>query len=78
MGYMTNIRDTALLEKFGARLKQLRTAKGWTLEALANECDLELSQIHRIEQGKINPTLSTIQAIAKGFNLSIAELLFGF
>jgi transcriptional regulator with XRE-family HTH domain len=74
---MNNLRNQKLINKFGSRLKELRIAKGFTLEALANECDMELSQVHRIEQGKINPTLSTLEALAKGFGVTIAELLKG-
>jgi transcriptional regulator with XRE-family HTH domain len=72
---MNHLRNQKLLTRFGAKLKKLRKSKGLTLEYLAYECEMELSQIHRIEQGKINPTLSTLEALAKGFNLSISELL---
>jgi transcriptional regulator with XRE-family HTH domain len=74
---MNYLRNQKLLRAFGAKLKELRQAKGLTLESLAYECEMELSQIHRIEQGKINPTLSTLDALAKGFNITIAELLKG-
>ena len=72
---MNNLRDTDLLIKFGERLKQLRTERGYTLEALAFEAEMELSQIHRIEKAKINPTLTTMSALAKAFNLTLAELM---
>ena len=72
---MNNTRNTDILKQFGARLKQLRTERNLTLEALAFEADVELSQIHRIETAKINPTLTTISILAKALNISIAELM---
>ncbi|MBX9733914.1 MAG: helix-turn-helix domain-containing protein [Chitinophagaceae bacterium] len=74
---MNHLRNQKLLGAFGAKLKELRQAKSMTLESLAYECEMELSQIHRIEQDKINPALSTIEALTKGFNLSISDLLKG-
>jgi transcriptional regulator with XRE-family HTH domain len=75
---MNNLRNKKLLDKFGASVKKLRLAKGLTQEELAYACDMELSQVYRIENGKINATLSTIEALAKGLEISISELLKGF
>ena len=72
---MNNLRDKSTLENFGAKLKQLRLNKGMTLEQLAFEADIELSQVHRVEKGKINPTLTTLMALAKGLGITLSELL---
>jgi transcriptional regulator with XRE-family HTH domain len=72
---MNNLRDKSTLEHFGAKLKELRLKKGLTLEQLAFEADIELSQVHRVEKGKINPTLTTLIAIAKGLGVKLSELL---
>jgi transcriptional regulator with XRE-family HTH domain len=72
---MNNLRDKSTLEHFGARLKELRLKKGMTLEQLAFEADIELSQVHRVEKGKINPTLTTLMALAKGLGITLSELL---
>ena len=37
--------------------------------------EMELSQVHRIEKGKINPTLTTLNALARGLKISLAELV---
>jgi transcriptional regulator with XRE-family HTH domain len=75
---MNNLRDKKLLERFGAHIKELRLAKGMTQEELAFACDIELSQVYRIEKGKINATLTTIQTLAKGFEITIEEIMKGF
>lgn len=72
---MNNLRDKELLIKFGERLKAVRNESNMTLEQLAFASDVEISQVHRIEKGSINPTLSTLSALAKGLNLTIAELI---
>ena len=72
---MNNLRDKAVLIKFGERLKELRTNKKLTLEQLAFAADIELSQVHRIEKGKINPTYTTLLALAFGLEITVSELL---
>jgi len=71
---MNNLRNKETLVQFGEKIKNLRTAKGLTLEQLAFEADFELSQVHRVEKGKINPTLTTLIALAKGLGITLAEL----
>lgn len=72
---MNNLRDQKILTGFGNKLKELRTAKGLTLEQLAFEAEIELSQVHRVGKGKINPTLTTLIALAKGLDITLAELV---
>lgn len=72
---MNNLRNQELLTKFGERLKALRLSKSLTQEELCYKAEVELSQIYRIEKGKINPTLSTLAAIATALEINIAELL---
>ena len=45
------------------------------VEQLAIEADMEISQVHRIEKGKINPTLTTLNALAKGLGITLVELV---
>ena len=53
----------------------LRTSKSFTLETLAYASDIEVSQVHRIEKGKINPTYTTLLALAAGLGITISELV---
>jgi transcriptional regulator with XRE-family HTH domain len=72
---MTKIRDTKLLVQFGKHLKKVRAAKGLSQEELANDADIPINQIGRIERGEINPSLSTLNSIAKAFGISVSKLL---
>jgi transcriptional regulator with XRE-family HTH domain len=75
---MGQLKNQELLDKFGAHVRKLRSQRDMTLEELAYASDIELSQVHRIEKGRTNLSLSTVEAIAKGLNISIAELLRDF
>lgn len=59
---------------FGAYVRKLRLAKKMTMKDLAFEADIELSQVHRIEKGKINPTLTTILVLADALQISASKL----
>lgn len=65
---MIHVRDKALCISFGNKIKAIREAKSLSQEALANEADISLSQVSRIERGILNPTLSTIYTLAKALN----------
>lgn len=72
---MNKLRDKKILIAFGQRLRKIRQERSLSLESLAYEAEMELSQIYRIEKGKINPTLTTLNAIAKALNINLKELL---
>jgi transcriptional regulator with XRE-family HTH domain len=57
------------------RLKQLRTERGWSLEQLAQLCDVSRSMLSQIERGQANPTLGVAIRIAGAFGLTIGELV---
>ena len=62
------------MKRFGKNLKKLREEKGFSQEELANEAEVSLPQITRIERGIINPTLCTLKAIANGLGVNTASL----
>jgi transcriptional regulator with XRE-family HTH domain len=69
------IRNKELLVKFGKHLKKLRESKNLSQQELANRCDIEHSQISRIELGKINTTISTMFLLAEKLNIDVTELV---
>ena len=68
-------RHEAGIKKFGLRVKELRLQKGFSEEQLAWETGLEFSQINRIENGKINTSISNIFIIAEALKIEPQELL---
>lgn len=71
---MKYVRDEELIVAFGQNLKRLRNEKGLSQEELANRADMEHSQILRIENGKVNTSISVASAIAKALDLHIKDL----
>ncbi len=63
-----------ILINFGENLRQLRIAKGYTQEELANELGVEISQISRIERGIINTSVTTLYAISNTLKINVSEL----
>ena len=54
---------------------KVRKEKGFTIEGLANEANIEYSQLSRIELGKINTTLAQLQIIAIALEVKLTYLL---
>lgn len=60
---------------FGENLQKIRLDKKLSLRAMAANCDLDDSNISKIENGKFNVQLSTIIELAKGLDVDPKELL---
>jgi len=72
-----NARDSSekLIIKFVAKkIRSLRLSRGWTQEDLANESEVSLAQIKRIELGTINPSLLSLFRIGKALDATLDEL----
>ncbi|MFD2162248.1 helix-turn-helix domain-containing protein [Paradesertivirga mongoliensis] len=67
-------RDHEVIDKVRARILQIRKEKGITQEDLVQRTGFELKQIGRIERGEVNPTLSSIAAIARGLEVDLKQL----
>jgi transcriptional regulator with XRE-family HTH domain len=61
----------------GQRLRSLRKKKGWTQVELAEYLGLDRGYLSNIERGQRNVTLETVQVVARGFGLTISQLLKG-
>ena len=75
---VTRVRNSKLLSQFGKSLKDMRTSRGLSQEELANDADIPINQIGRIERGEVNPSLSTLHSIASALNIRLRELLKDF
>ena len=64
-------------KKFGAKVKYLRTEKGWSQEKLALTADLDRTYIPSIEKGDTNVSITVIEKIAMAFQVKI-EVLMNF
>jgi transcriptional regulator with XRE-family HTH domain len=62
-------------ELFGAVVRELREARGWTQEQLAERANMNASYLGFVERGDNVPTLTIIIQIAEGMDVEPAELL---
>ena len=60
---------------FGNNCKRIRNKHGFTQEEVAERSGLSLSYISELERGNSNPTLATMERLAKSFDAELAELL---
>ena len=61
-------------KKLGINLKKIRVGKNITQSDLADVLGVDKSFVSNIENGKNNPTLSTISSLAKALEVSVDEL----
>ena len=61
--------------RLGKNLKRIRKAKGITQGDIVRKLGLGRGFVSNIENGKANPTLSTITKIAKAIGVSVGELM---
>ena len=69
---MTKAKD--VLERFGVRVRELRTAQGYSQEEFAAKCGLDRTYISGIERGKRNVSLRNIEVIAKALGVTVSVL----
>jgi transcriptional regulator with XRE-family HTH domain len=67
--------ETEAFRRVASRLRQLRTARGVTLETLAERSGVPLDTIGRIERLVSCPSLRTMERIAAGLGVDVATLL---
>lgn len=63
-------------EVIGNRIKEVRTAKGWTQAKLAEESGVEPSYISHIERAVTKLSLPTLICIANALGASLDELVY--
>jgi len=61
--------------KLGNNLKKIRTQKGIAQGDISRKLKMDRAYISGIENGKRNPTISSIEKIAQALGVSVDELL---
>lgn len=68
-------RNQALITAVGKRVRELREQNNLSQQELANKANMELSQLNRIELGKINTSISHLGAISEALNVPLPEIV---
>ena len=66
--------DNTLQINIVKQIQKLRELKGISQQDLAAKCNFEKSNMSRLEAGKVNPTLSTLEKVANALDITLAEL----
>jgi transcriptional regulator with XRE-family HTH domain len=61
--------------QLGMSLKKIRTAKKMSQAALAERAGLSREYVNKLEAGRYDPPLSTINALAKALGVKVGRLL---
>ncbi|MBB6580692.1 helix-turn-helix domain-containing protein [Ralstonia solanacearum] len=69
--------DAGVNERIARRVRELRAAQGYTLDALAARCGVSRSMISLIERGAASPTAAVLDKLAAGLGVSLASLFGG-
>lgn len=64
----------SLNDRIAQRVRELRAARGLSLDVLATHCGVSRSMISLIERGESSPTAVLLERLATGLNVSLASL----
>lgn len=62
-------------KQMGRRIQKLREDRGMSRAQLANEAGISRQYVRSLELGEYDPTLGTLQKIAKAFGVKLTELV---
>lgn len=68
---------TRQTEHVATEVRRRRQQRNWTLDVAAARLGVSRRLLAQLEAGQGNPSLSTLLAIAEGFDISLVELLAG-
>ena len=63
--------------KLGERLRLIRKQHKLTLKDLKERSDLSVPYLSDIERGVVNPSIDTLQKVAKAYTMTVQELITG-
>jgi transcriptional regulator with XRE-family HTH domain len=66
--------ETGTPLNLGARVRELRKAKDWTLEQAAQQAGLARSTLSKIENEQMSPTFDAVKKLATGLGISVPQL----
>lgn len=72
---MAKVLESDFLEQFGKQVEKLRKKKNLSYRKLAQNCNIDYSDISKIEKGKANITMLTLLELAKGLEVHPKKLL---
>ena len=75
---MEDNRYEAAYKMIGNNIRTIRNSKGLSMEAVANEANIEYRQLGRIERGEGNVTVASLLKIAGVLKVDIGRFFQGW
>lgn len=66
--------ETASEANLGARVRDIRKARNWTLKEVSSRTGLAISTISKMERGEISLTYDRFMRLAQGIGMDVGEL----
>ena len=63
------------MEHLGRRIKAARGKRGWSQEQLAERAQISRGYLARLETGRHDPAISTVQKLARALHVKITAFL---
>ena len=70
-------RNPDIRVRFGVKLRLLREKRGWGQEDLAAHSGIGRPFISRLENGRREPCLRSLETLAKSFDMTVSQLMRG-
>ena len=71
------MRHAQKITQFGNNIRALRKEKGWTQEKLADEAEIDIRTVQRIEKAELRPTIDVIISLCLALQVDISKLFEG-
>ncbi|MEO7213910.1 MAG: helix-turn-helix transcriptional regulator [Mucilaginibacter sp.] len=72
---MKNVRNEQIIKAIGQRVRTIRTEKKLSMERLAELAQIDYRQVSYVELGQTDASISTLSALCKGLQITLAELM---
>jgi len=66
---------TDICKRVGQRIRDLRQARDWSQQLLADHAQIERAHLSRLEDGKREPGLRVLERIANALEVDVVDLL---
>ena len=69
------MKPTSVVETLAENVQRLRERSGLSLSALSERSGVAKATLYKVERGRTNATIGTIEAIAESFRVSVSALI---
>lgn len=65
----------AVIKRITQKIKEIRLSRGLSVQELAYRCDMERSNLSRLEAGRTNMTIKTLCTICNALEVKVADVI---